>query len=764
MKTLFSLLLIVVSFVCAIQAQTACPTTQVSGLILYQGSVGQANYKVFPKNFGSCTVITKPILILDGFDPSNSRTNGIDNTLYSFINKLPVLFIQQLQSLGYDVILVDFNDGATWIQRNAFACVEVIKQINAVKVGNEQLIIVGPSMGGLIARYALTYMEQNNIPHNTRLYVSFDAPHRGANVPLGLQYVINNISSIPLAPVIQLQQFLDSPAASQMLVYHLRSTSSQCPSPKPEHNSFYSELMSLNDNLGFPKLTRNISISNGMPNGYWWYVSGNMTYHNYEGTQANTQTFPNFPQGTLALDGDNAAFLSASLALQADVRNMPGGAFSWDIPEVPVAFTDGLLSRPSRVMIKTSCSKPYDIAPGGYSSFIDSIFKTISATTSGNISIRSGNSCFIPTISSLFSENDSLSYAYSRDMFGLSRTPFDAILTAPETWPSNEEHVQINFRNSSWLISQLTQTQRCLSKVETQKIINFPGANVAGCPNFMSSIPTLPAGYTVKWILSPNLQTASDTGRFLNATLRPGQNGSGFVEAQLTGPCGPVAPIRKDYAWLGVPPRIASMTRNTPFPANPMCAGGGRWVRFIIPSTPGAVDYHWIVRRSGVVLQDFYSTGLSLQLEPQEAGTYVVLAYARNACGESTQFVGNEVQVVTAHPNCRYRVPALSVSPNPVTRGQFTAELKPQTVSLPAASSNLTSSTAAYSAESQSIQLPDEFPKEYRLLDPSGATVRNGTFTGSQISVSTEGLRVGVYTLVVVVGDQAQRVKVVVQR
>jgi hypothetical protein len=290
------------------------------------------------------------------------------------------------------------------------------------------------------------------------------------------------------------------------------------------------------------------------------------------------------------------------------------------------------------------------------------------------------------------------------------------------------------------------------------------GPNTVCGSAVFQAINTVP-GSTVSWTSGPGISVTSgpdNTGLVTQTISGTGLNS--YLDGVITNStCGIRSLPRKQF-YVGLPPRIASMTRNTPFPANPMCAGGGRWVRFIIPATPGAVDYHWIVRRSGVVLQDFYSTGLSLQLEPEEAGTYVVLAYARNACGESSQFVGNEVQVVTAHPNCRYRVPALSVSPNPVTRGQFTAELKPETASLPAASSNLSSTTAAFSAEPQSIQLPDEFPKEYRLLDPSGTTVRNGTFTGCQLSVSTEGLRVGVYTLVVVIGDQAQRVKVVVQR
>jgi hypothetical protein len=33
-------------------------------------------------------------------------------------------------------------------------------------------------------------MEANNISHNTRLFISVDAPQRGANIPLGAQWFV----------------------------------------------------------------------------------------------------------------------------------------------------------------------------------------------------------------------------------------------------------------------------------------------------------------------------------------------------------------------------------------------------------------------------------------------------------------------------------------------------------------------------------------------------------------------------------------------
>ncbi|HAT64859.1 MAG TPA: hypothetical protein DCS66_09685 [Flavobacteriaceae bacterium] len=78
-------------------------------------------------------------------------------------------------------------------------------------------------MGGLIARYGLAYMEANSIPHETRLYISFDSPHRGANIPISLQYLINYFAQDVGDPtaLALVDQVLGSPAAKEMLADHL---------------------------------------------------------------------------------------------------------------------------------------------------------------------------------------------------------------------------------------------------------------------------------------------------------------------------------------------------------------------------------------------------------------------------------------------------------------------------------------------------------------------------------------------------------------
>ncbi len=115
---------------------------------------------------------------------------------------------------GYDIVILNFPTyktydidgntkyilgGADAIQRNSKVCEKVIDTLNYILKGNnsqEQLVVIGPSMGGQITRYALKTMENNILDydyrgHNTRLWVSFDSPHQGAYIPLSIQYFLD---------------------------------------------------------------------------------------------------------------------------------------------------------------------------------------------------------------------------------------------------------------------------------------------------------------------------------------------------------------------------------------------------------------------------------------------------------------------------------------------------------------------------------------------------------------------------------------------
>lgn len=100
----------------------------------------------------------------------------------------------------YDIIYVDWKIGTDYIQRNALLLEEIIRWVNNNKepLGGiiQPNVIIGQSMGGLIARWALRDMENKGQNHQTRLFISYDSLHQGANVPLGYQYLARHARNL----------------------------------------------------------------------------------------------------------------------------------------------------------------------------------------------------------------------------------------------------------------------------------------------------------------------------------------------------------------------------------------------------------------------------------------------------------------------------------------------------------------------------------------------------------------------------------------
>ena len=291
MKTNYFLLILLAPFLFFAQATPFTGTTvpDLTGYGEATNHVGQAEYQIFKS---ADDVLDKPIIVIDGFDPGDNRKiTGI----YDLLNYTDTNSTQNLADLviadNYDVIILNFpiytrsadmveiDGGADFIERNAMLLVDLINIINTEKtVDAEDLVIIGPSMGGLISRYALNYMESESIDHETRLWLSFDSPHYGANVPIGFQHQFNYLANgladnniLELQPVVN--GMLKSAAARQMLVDHFEAhledgsvadfdAAKLLPEAHPWRTIFNDNINGLTTS-GFPENTRNISIING---------------------------------------------------------------------------------------------------------------------------------------------------------------------------------------------------------------------------------------------------------------------------------------------------------------------------------------------------------------------------------------------------------------------------------------------------------------------------------------------------------------------
>ncbi len=251
---------------------------------------GEGEYQIFLDTDNG--ILDKPVIVVDGFDPGDGRTIA---GLYSAFDYTDAMGPQNLadfvRSQGHDVIILNFptytraadseviDGGADFIERNAMLLVDLIGIINASKTGSEQNVIIGPSMGGLVTRYALNYMENQTLAHDTRLFLSFDSPHRGANVPLGVQHQLNYLAfGLGANNVVELQAvvngMLKSPAARQMLVDHLEPHLDGTdppvefdpllllPAQHPWKTILDTNINALTTN-GFPQTIRNVAIING---------------------------------------------------------------------------------------------------------------------------------------------------------------------------------------------------------------------------------------------------------------------------------------------------------------------------------------------------------------------------------------------------------------------------------------------------------------------------------------------------------------------
>ena len=224
--------------------------------------------------------IRKPLIIAEGFDPSHVLgTTNMDITNLS-IRKENIIGTLNIGDpniweniSSFDIIYLDYNDGLDDIRRNAALFQEVIDYVNRNKKGASPNVVMGISMGGLVARYALRKMELENRKHDTWKFISVDSPHKGANVPIGMQAMLRHLAdvkfSVAFIKIFQAKnidmikkglEILDSKAAKQMLVYHVDS---RLQIDGNEHNAFQTEY----DNVGFPLQCENVAITNGTGNG-----------------------------------------------------------------------------------------------------------------------------------------------------------------------------------------------------------------------------------------------------------------------------------------------------------------------------------------------------------------------------------------------------------------------------------------------------------------------------------------------------------------
>jgi len=355
--------------------------------------------------------LTNPILVVEGFDLDNSMDW---DELYTLLNQEAL--VESLGARGYDAVVLDFTDATDYIQRNAFVFTALLGEIEAAIDPGQTIPVVGPSMGGLVARYGLAWLEANAIPHRVRTFISFDAPQRGANIPLGLQHWVDFFAG-QSADAATFRTILNSPAARQMLVYQFGSTAGQTAAADPLRSALVADLAAVGD---YPAQPRRVAFANG---------AGDGTGQGYApGAQVINYNYNAFP-----------------ILINGNVWAVPNGG--------PTQIFQGririFLISDMQKNVTVTGTRPYDSAPGGWRASMAQLDTT--AAPYGDIVALHDAHCFIPTVSALDVDDQDLYRDLSAVPDVAAESPFDAVY-----WqPSNEEHVHISQLTAQHVLEEL---------------------------------------------------------------------------------------------------------------------------------------------------------------------------------------------------------------------------------------------------------------------------------------------------------------------
>lgn len=381
------------------------------------------------------------------------------NADYKSLEKFPALR-EQLQAPAssgggdYDIIYFDFSDGASLIQDNAMVLAELLEWINQPAnraAGAEETMVIGASMGGQVARFALAWMEQQNLCHNSKLYVSFDSPHRGANVPLGIQHLFDRLQGVWIGsdkPQGIINNQLLREASMQMLNFHFSYAAV----------SYRTNWQAWQASAGsYPSLLRKVAIANG---------SGQAVFP--PGTSPGMQLLHTKEGGFFRSFIEIVAGQNYCYALPgASSRGRNNVVFRYRKP-----YT---LSGKWRYSYADPSWGNYDTAPGS----IRRTAGTAEDESKGDLVADYKTDTFMPTISTLDVKDagsyNSPNFGYNvqqqipvRDQPNRTKYAFDAYFTANNI---NEPHVQITngqgstenndsyyTDNSSWIQNELRES------------------------------------------------------------------------------------------------------------------------------------------------------------------------------------------------------------------------------------------------------------------------------------------------------------------
>ncbi|MFF3713954.1 esterase/lipase family protein [Streptomyces phaeochromogenes] len=348
--------------------------------------------------------ITRPVIMADGFNLGKSDLKA----LYTGLDRdYPLL--SELRRRGRDVILLGFDERHASVLDNAEAAMAAILRTIGEQLGSGPLTVGGFSMGGLVTRYALAKMEMRRMDHRARLHFSYDSPHRGAVVPIGLQAFAH---FIPVDNPFARQ--MNSPAARQMLWRHYDPETGET-GIAPERKQFLEELARVG---GWPQIPLKLALANGRGDGTGLAV----------------------PPGETALKVERI-YPGTTFSTQAQGKDVIVAELKRRFPPSPAEKT-----------ITTNGFPELDGAPGGtlrsYGILADMLKKF-----GAGVELRHESVCFVPSVSAVaIRDIDQQKDLYaSIDGLAPEESEVDEFVCSSDT----TEHTAITQELCEWLLDRL---------------------------------------------------------------------------------------------------------------------------------------------------------------------------------------------------------------------------------------------------------------------------------------------------------------------
>jgi hypothetical protein len=536
-----------------LQANIPVPIVQADGI--GGGDFMQIRYaKNNPTRLQQQQHVRKPLIFVEGYDASNKYD------IYSLIRNSPNSgnngewlnlirdgydFMNDLDDLaGYDLVFVNYNTFRSF-EDNTKMLQRVLEWVNADKAiagSTEKNVVLGVSAGGVLARYTLARMTKNIGVNSTdtRLLLTMDSPHQGANVPLALQHFLYDLGEQTVlgqkikdnnADLKNFIQLNNQPATAQLLkarvvdgngtvVYNTFLNGPNSPyqqmvrfdalyNPNNVVPPYKFLAVSQGSQCGAPVTAPSINFASQdaefaifrfwFPPTPWtpfiyvsskWWLTSQLNALPNNGVD-NIEYFKF--ERRIKLWGIGFGWKT----LSEHTRQNPVGYVGWDAAP---GGTQSIKDRTDGGLSTGTQSQPF------YKNWYGFPFASLKAGV--NLSLNQDVFSFVPTVSALDAPfGISLNTVFNFTANGNSNTAtFKYQAQSKETGSTlfNRNHTDYTPRNAKWIYNEMeniTQTVTCEEYCNNSNVYVISGTRLI-CSSASYSIANLPTGSTVTWSLS----------------------------------------------------------------------------------------------------------------------------------------------------------------------------------------------------------------------------------------------------------------------